>query len=534
MKKFIALICLMLSMCFIFSACQSNEQKNWKKPYVAGEVSSNGGFATKVGDYVYFINGIEDATAKNTWGKSLVKGSLSRIKESDLADPDGKSIVVVPQIFSSSYYKTGLCIFGDYVYYATPSTKKDKKGEVQNEYISFQKTKLDGTNTKIINDSRTDMGVEYKYIENNGSVYLVIVETADEKSTLSVYNTSGSKVFEREEIDSYVIAEDYATPYIFYTDLDKDSKDNDEDYGVLYVYELGGEEKIVVKAKADVELSEAIFGTSGYTFKLTRNAFGRLFLNYTPASIEQGEGSIDVYVDIADLTFVEEDEDLSTSVANFDKFKTIDISKIKFADIINDTCVFLNENEVIYMDKNSGLVKFDLREVGNSYEGRELIASLSNMKVTEAILARVEGDYAYYLDNSSAYLWRVSLTKDFAENIGEQITSIAIDKDWYNVEVFGDYVLAVLDSDPFGSYVYSLEVDVASKLAAENDTTDEEEIKTFVSEYFEDMSKLSEKENEELFEKLIARRIGKIKSADKDSIDSYIESNYTDSSSSSK
>lgn len=528
----------MLSMCFVFSACgESKAQKNWKKPYVAGEISSNGGFATKVGDYVYFINGIEEATAKNTWGNSLVKGSLSRIKESDLANPEGKSIVVVPQIFSSTYYKTGLCIFGDYVYYATPSTKKDKKGNVQNEYISFQRTKLDGTNTKIINDSRTSMGVEYKFIENNGSVYLVITETAEEKTNLTVYNSSGSKVFSREEIDSFVIADEYSSKYIFYTDLDKDAKENDEQYGVLYAYELGVGEKIVVKAKADPEISGEIFGTLGYTFKLTKNAFGRLFLSCTPADAGQGEGSFDVYVDIDTLTFVDADEDLATSLANYANFKKIEVSKIKIANVINDTCIFLNENEVIYLDSANGLMKFDLREVKNSeYEGRTQLASFSNMKVTSATLADVEDGYAYYVDTGSSgtnYLWRVSLSDDFTKNVGEQITSIAIDKDWYSVEVFGDYALAVLDSEPFGSYVYALDVDVAGKLAEENQTTDEEEIKSFVKEYFDNMSKLSEKDNQELFEKLMSRRIGKIKSADEDKVDSYVNSNYTTSSTSS-
>ena len=296
-------------------------------------------------------------------------------------------------------------------------------------------------------------------------------------------------------------------------------------------------EKIVVKAKADPTISKEVFGTLGYTFKLTRNAFGRLFLSCTPADAGQGEGSFDVYVDIADLTFVEEDEDLATSLANYANFKKIEVSKIKIADVINDSSIFLNENEVIYLDATNGIMKFDLSKVATSeYEGRTQLASFSNMKVTSATLADIENGYAYYIDSGSSgtnYLWRVSLSDDFTKNVGEQITSIAIDKDWYSAEVFGDYVLAVLDSEPFGSYVYALDVDVAGKLAEENQTTDEEEIKSFVKEYFDNMSKLSEKDNQELFEKLMTRRIGKIKSADEDIIDSYVTSNYPTSSTSS-
>ena len=45
-------------------------------------VTSNGGFVVGVGNYYYFINGVEQSTADNTYG-TPVKGALQRILKSD-------------------------------------------------------------------------------------------------------------------------------------------------------------------------------------------------------------------------------------------------------------------------------------------------------------------------------------------------------------------------------------------------------------------------------------------------------------------
>ncbi len=106
-------------------------------------VSSNGGFAVEKGDYVYFINGSENYTASNKYG-SVTKSALMRIKKSDLTTA-GKAETVVPSLFVAQDYKSGIYIYGDYVYYASPTTDKNLKGEVENSWIDFKRAKLDGT-----------------------------------------------------------------------------------------------------------------------------------------------------------------------------------------------------------------------------------------------------------------------------------------------------------------------------------------------------------------------------------------------------
>ena len=70
---------------------------------ISGTVVSNGGFVVEKGDYVYFINGSETYTAENVYGK-VEKGSLMRIKKSDLdAGNYENTDVVVPLLISSQY-----------------------------------------------------------------------------------------------------------------------------------------------------------------------------------------------------------------------------------------------------------------------------------------------------------------------------------------------------------------------------------------------------------------------------------------------
>ena len=95
-----------------------------------GEVTSNGGFAVEKGGFVYFINGVESTTANNSYG-TPVKGSLMRIAKSDLeAGKYDQAKIVIPSLFTAQASASGLYIYGDYVYYATPTTDKNADGDV--------------------------------------------------------------------------------------------------------------------------------------------------------------------------------------------------------------------------------------------------------------------------------------------------------------------------------------------------------------------------------------------------------------------
>ena len=109
---------------------------------VSGTVSENGGFVVKKGDYIYFINGSEVSTASNEYN-TVKKGALMRIKESEIGKSSAE--MVVPMIVGSQGMESGVFVYGDYAYFATPSTNKDMDGEVANSWIDFKSVNLKTT-----------------------------------------------------------------------------------------------------------------------------------------------------------------------------------------------------------------------------------------------------------------------------------------------------------------------------------------------------------------------------------------------------
>lgn len=178
---------------------------------------SNGGFAVEKGNYVYFINGAEEYTASNKYG-DVVKGALMRISKTDLLNKDySKTVTVVPMLFVAQNYNAGIYIYGDRVYYASPTTEKDQSGNIQNDWISFKSAKLDGT--EVMKDyyfRSDDNATNYRYVEVEDVVYCLHV---DDK-TLYSYNTQTGKdtvLVSGAGSDFYFDTSDPESPEVYYT-----------------------------------------------------------------------------------------------------------------------------------------------------------------------------------------------------------------------------------------------------------------------------------------------------------------------------
>lgn len=195
-KKILSLVtaAMLLGATAAMSACKDSYYDFDGVSYKAtnDKAVSNGGFAVEKGDYVYFINGVEDYTAENEFGE-VTKGALMRVKKSDLSGAfanDGsladKAEVVVPMLFVSQNYEAGIFIYGDYVYYATPTIDKNMKGEVENTWIDFKRARLDGKETmKDCYFRLSDNTANYRFVEEGGKVYCLY----EEDSALKSFNT---------------------------------------------------------------------------------------------------------------------------------------------------------------------------------------------------------------------------------------------------------------------------------------------------------------------------------------------------------
>ena len=189
-----------------------------------GEVSSNGGFVVEKGGYVYFINGVEATTADNGYG-TPVKGSLMRIKKTDLAEGNyDQAKIVIPSLFTAQDFTAGLYIFGDYVYYATPTTDKNISGETGNSYIDFKRAKLDGTEAPMSGYYfRAVSSTIYRYVQVEGvdrnddgedDVFCLY----EDGTTLKSYNTATNEdtVLVKGASDYFYDTKDLTNPNVYY------------------------------------------------------------------------------------------------------------------------------------------------------------------------------------------------------------------------------------------------------------------------------------------------------------------------------
>ena len=194
-KKILSLVAAATLLVGAFAGCKNNEYKGDAiTGYQGGAVASNGGFAVEQGDFVYFINGAEEYTASNEYGE-VVKGSLMRIAKTDLASGDYTKVkTIVPSLFVAQNYDAGIYIYGDYVYYATPTTDKNMAGDVQNTWIDFKRAKLDGSEAPMNDIDKyffrlSDNSSKYRFVEEGGTVYCLY----EEDSALKSFNCKTGK-----------------------------------------------------------------------------------------------------------------------------------------------------------------------------------------------------------------------------------------------------------------------------------------------------------------------------------------------------
>lgn len=186
-KKVLALIAAGMLTASTLAACGGELYKgNTLAGYTPSQNAavSNGGFAVQKDEYIYFINAAEDYTATNEYGE-VVKGALMRVPANNLA---ATAETVVPMLFVAQNFDAGIYIYGDYVYYATPTTDKNMSGDVENSWIDFKRAKLDGSEAmKDYYFRLSNNASNYRFVQGeNGVVYCLY----EEDSALKSFNTS--------------------------------------------------------------------------------------------------------------------------------------------------------------------------------------------------------------------------------------------------------------------------------------------------------------------------------------------------------
>lgn len=488
----------------------------------ADPVVSNGGFAVEKGGYVYFINGKQDNTADNTFGE-VVRGAIMRISKDDLSARNYASAdTVVPLIAYSGNANAGIFIYGDYVYYSTPSTEKNSDGEVQNSLLEFKRTKLDGTETmKDYYVQLSDNKSEYRYVEKDGVVYLLYVATEElygtkttnlhsvntktKEDTLLAYNVSavmfdGSDVTNPRVFYTMNVTEDFinkktsaynqlytvtadATEPADYSEYFKEVfKDEEEGYdpekdplyvncGTLVFDGIGKiqgmMDKITVFNHKDADKVER----SAYTYTISDFRNGTLFYTRKPAT-----------VDTASLFSVKVDEVVANDwnpVLSNDSASYIlrDGSSASSYTYLFDAQGDLSE--VLIADSN-GFIKTTTDENGVILTeiDNEDTFYITTGKQPTALFTAKHGDtnYIYYsITEGNGYsVNRVGYdgtyndyNNPFSEKVDEYVSVPVLDldgaSDWYKPELIEGQILFATQTDDMTEYPYIMACDIRAR-----------------------------------------------------------------------
>lgn len=273
-----------LSTAFAFTGCKDDAYKgDAVTDYESvAEVKSNGGFAVEKGGFVYFINGQESYTADNTYGE-VVKGALMRISKDDLKAGKTDSLkTIVPSLFVAQDYTSGIYIYGDYVYYATPTTDKDVgDGTIANSYIDFKRAKIDGSEAPMSDYffRLSNNAAPYRYVQGtDGTVYCVYEETVEKSDgssalQLKSYNvkTGNTTVLVEGASDFFYDSENLTNPNIYYTmgvtvHLDSDHSQSISDYNQLYRVNAAATAKVTDEAGAKYTVYNGTTEIKSYDF----------------------------------------------------------------------------------------------------------------------------------------------------------------------------------------------------------------------------------------------------------------------------
>lgn len=112
-------------------------------------VESNGGYVVKQGRFVYFINGYVGESADNAWGKATKQGIVRAEYKDGKVDPSTAKLVVPKSVYNSST-AGGIAVHGDWIYYTSVNTDKNKSGTASTTNTDFMRTKTDGSVTQLI------------------------------------------------------------------------------------------------------------------------------------------------------------------------------------------------------------------------------------------------------------------------------------------------------------------------------------------------------------------------------------------------
>lgn len=438
-KKIIAVMTLLIAVAILFCGCG----ENFNYGPVAGEdyssekVIGNGGMAVIQGNYLYFINGVSNYTEDNTFG-NVVKGSIMRYSLDENGKVTGDPVTIVPKKVFSSSANAGIYVFGEWIYYVTPSNVTNSEGVIQTSYIEFYRTKTDGTATQMIHRLKGN-STEYVFSANALTYYLdsvlYSVKIDGKFETKILAEDVTSYLFPREtEYDPAQTTKD-GDQYVYYTKASENDSDTNNE---LWVASMDGEfnEKMVGKLSyfsaedqdkyANPTTPEEYPDYSKiYTISLKKYDNGTLY--YTKQYYANGSAN-----DAGVFSYNVENDYLNATEVKFDSAKEVQYSSAVYT--------------TIYPYETDKVIASDGSKLWIISSGSKVELFPSNVNILS-----INGGYMYYTQSSGNDIYKFKLTRDESAT---KVTVSTPDSTWLKSEMTGNMIYYV---QPDYDYVYVID-----------------------------------------------------------------------------
>lgn len=408
MKKFIsiALVFCLAMTAFLFVGCAKNPNTNIKLdggPELNELVTGNGSFQVRKGDYVYFASGYVSKSDLGTGGLTnelgkVTNGALYRAKvelkktlikeenkkEGEESEPKYQEEYVLTdvQLLCSKlvgFENSGIYIFGNKIYFGTPSTIKNKQGQVMYKLLTFYSVDLNGENLTELYQTQSFENGKYSFISINGNLYLMIF---DGSQILRVDMNGNSKVLATDVVSAVlpksevIVDNSYSATenekYVYYTIKNSENTET-IDYGnVLNKVNIVSGEKTELFKKEYIKITLNKFENDKLYYKR----------NVTFSEMSATSGTYLFTNDFSKTNFEESEKQIAhqSAITNMIEYKEQEL----------DGHVYVNGEKLYYRSKDGLIVK-------------QLSTSASSVLF-------VQGKYVYYV--SSSALYRVDVTKD--------------------------------------------------------------------------------------------------------------------------
>lgn len=420
MKKKLATIIIsaVIAVAMMFTLVACNE--NYKQDAVATDLSdatvqSNGGLAVRVGKYLYFINGYADVTGENAFGQA-VKGAIMRVELEEGAPKAGTLVTIVPKNVYNTNKEVGLTVYGDYLYYTSPSVEKGSDGQAKTSNMWIMRTKLDGTDTQVL-VKLEDYTTNFR-IAGGSLVYL------DAEYNLHALDLNAKKI--KDE----TVVEEISSAMLTYDNLDADNggiffvkraENSSNTNNEIWVYANGETKKLIDGKTSYTNLAHP----NGYTLTiLDAQKIGdkvRLVYSKTDSGANTTSKG-DYYYDFdASYSFSEANEVRMTSGVNYTAYK------------------FLDSNNVLATDSDS----IDFLRVENGAWVSDVVIKASSATLMN-VATKDNAVYATYLSNKVVYEIKVLDKVDNAYSIAissaKTMFNTAFSADWQGLDMVGNCI----------------------------------------------------------------------------------------------